>query len=251
MEPMTPTSAGQHPGASGPAQEPAAAGLIWTRPPKEKRERPTREAIVAAATGLADSHGLDAVSIRRVAAALQTRPMDLYRHFARKDELIDLMVDEVIAGALLDEIPRDWRDALTAIARALRAVCLAHPWMVTAAGQQALLGPNVMRHAEQSLQATAALGLDPAKRHAIWRAVDSYTMGHANISLARDHGEGTTATDPGWRAEAEAYLQGLADSGSFPNLAALGAAGLLHNDYDELTFETGLNWLLTGIAADC
>jgi len=87
---MTPTSPGQDPGTSDPAQGPTPAGLIWTRPPKEKRERPAREAIVAAATDLADTHGLDAVSVRRVAAALQTRPMDLYRHFARKDELIDL-----------------------------------------------------------------------------------------------------------------------------------------------------------------
>jgi AcrR family transcriptional regulator len=247
---MAPTSPDRHPGTSGPAQEPAPAGLIWTRPPKEKRERPTREAIVAAATDLADTHGLDAVSIRRVAAALQTRPMDLYRYFARKDELIDLMVDEVIAGAVLDQLPHDWRDALTAIARALRAVCLAHPWMVTAAGRQALIGPNVMRHVEQSLEATAALGIDWAKRLAIWRAVDSYTMGHAHLSPGRDQGEGSTENDPGRRAAAEAYLQDLADSGNFPNLAGIGAAGLLHNEYDELTFETGLGWLLTGIAAE-
>jgi AcrR family transcriptional regulator len=190
------------------------------------------------------------VSVRRIAAALKTRPMDLYRYFTRKDELIDLMVDEVIAGAVLDELPPDWRDALAAIACALRAVCLAHPWVVTAAGRQALLGPNVMRHAEQSLEATAALGLDPAKRLAIWRAVDSYTMGHAQISPGRDQSDGHPAHDPGWRAAAEAYLQDLADSGNFPNLAAIGAAGLLHNDHDELTFETGLGWLLTGIAAD-
>ena len=247
---MTPTSPAQQPGTSDPAHGPAPAELIWTRPPKEKRERPTREAIVAAATGLADTHGLDAVSIRRVAAALQTRPMDLYGYFARKDELIDLMVDEAVAGAVLDELPHDWRDALAAIARALRAVCLAHPWVVTAAGRQALLGPNVMRHVEQTLAATAALGADWTKRLAIWRAVDSYTMGHAHISPGRDHGDGTTADDPGWRAAAETYLQGLADSGNFPNLAAFGAAGLLNAKYDELTFETGLNWLLTGIAAD-
>src|ERR1022692_2145570 len=160
------------------------------------------------------------------------------------------MVGEGLAGAVLDEIPREWRAAPTALARALRAVCLAHPWVVTAAGRQALIGPNVMRHAEQSLEATAALGLDRTKRLAIWRAVYSYTLGHAHISPGRDHSEGTTAHDPGWRAEAEAYLQGRAGSGNFPNIAAFGAAGLLHNDYDELTFETGLGWLLTGIAAD-
>jgi AcrR family transcriptional regulator len=247
---MAPTSPGQDPGTPDPAPGTGPAGLIWTRPPAEKRERPAREAIVAAATGLADTHGLDAVSVRRVAAALQTRPMDLYRYFARKDELIDLMVDEVIAGALLDEIPPGWRDALSAIACALRAVCLAHPWMVTAAGRQALLGPNVMRHVEQSLEATATLGLDQAKRLAIWRAVDSYTMGHAQISLARDQSAGGTAHDPGRAAAAGAYLQDLAGSGNFPNLAALGAVGLLHSNHDELTFETGLRWLLTGIVAD-
>jgi Tetracyclin repressor-like, C-terminal domain len=82
------------------------------------------------------------------------------------------------------------------------------------------------------------------------RAVDSYTMGHAQLSPGRDHSDGNTANDPGRRAAAEAYLQGLADSGNFPNLAALGAAGLLRNDHDELTFEAGLGWLLTGIAAD-
>jgi Tetracyclin repressor-like, C-terminal domain len=108
-----------------------------------------------------------------------------------------------------------------------------------------------MRHVEQSLEATAALGIDWAKRLAIWRAVDSYTMGHAHLSPGRDHSEGNTANDPGRRAAAEAYLQGLTDSGNFPNLAAFGAAGLLFNEHDELTFETGLNWLLTGIAADC
>src|SRR5258708_23728075 len=102
IDPMTPTSPGQHPGTSDPAPGPAPAGLIWTRPPKEKRERPTREAIVAAATDLADTRGLDAVSVRRVAAALQTRPMDLYRYFARKADLIDLMVHQALAGAVLD-----------------------------------------------------------------------------------------------------------------------------------------------------
>jgi hypothetical protein len=107
-----------------------------------------------------------------------------------------------------------------------------------------------MRHVEQSLEATAALGIDWTKRLAIWRAVDSYTMGHAHLRPGRDPDEGTSATDPGWRAAAEAYLQDLAGSGSFPNVAAFGAAGLLHSDYDELTFETGLGWLLAGIAAD-
>ena len=227
--------------------------VIWDRPERAAHGPApslSREEITAAAVKLADTQGIEAVSMRTLAVALGVGATSLYRYFDRKDELIDLMADQAVAAAVLDEIPQDWRDALAAIARALRAVCLAHPWVVTAAGRQALIGPNVIRHVEQSLQATAALGLDWTKRLAIWRAVDSYTMGHAHLSPGRDHSDGTTANDPGWRAAAEAYLQGLADSGNFPNLAAFGAAGLLHPKYDELTFETGLNWLLTGIAAD-
>jgi AcrR family transcriptional regulator len=85
--------------------------------PKEKRERPTREAIVAAATGLAGTRGLDAVSVRRVAAALQTRPMDLYRYFAMDERAMAAACRQVIKGlsevvALLDgNVPGDDRTA--------------------------------------------------------------------------------------------------------------------------------------------
>jgi hypothetical protein len=51
-------------------------------------------------------------------------------------------------------------------------------------------------------------------------------------------------------AVAHQAAQATCRLGNFPNLAALGTAGLLHNDHNELTFETGLNWLLTGIAAE-
>jgi AcrR family transcriptional regulator len=249
---VTSTPPSQDSGTPGPREGSASAGLIWTRPPKEKRERPTREAIVAAAIHLADTEGLDAVSIRRVAAALRTRPMDLYSYFARKEELMDLMVDEAFAGALVDGTPNDWRDALSVIAHSLRALCLAHPWIVTEAGRQAPIGPNVMRHIEQSLEATAALDIDPAKRLALVRAVDTYTMGHAGISLARHRPQkGGSANDPEWQEAAGAYLTGLVGSGDFPHLANFGVARLLQQgEYDEPTFEAGLNWLLSGIAAD-
>ena len=51
-------------------------------------------------------------------------------------------------------------------------------------------------HVEQSLEATAALGIDWTKRLAIWRAVDSYTMGHAHLSPGRDQSEGKSQTTP-------------------------------------------------------
>ena len=77
--------------------------LVWERP--EPPDRPalaplSRERIVRAAIGLADADGLEAVSLRKVAAALDVGPMRLYGYIASKDELFELMVDAVYAEIL-------------------------------------------------------------------------------------------------------------------------------------------------------
>jgi AcrR family transcriptional regulator len=225
--------------------------LVWERPTRERRERPTRDSVVAAAIELADTEGLDAVSIRRVAAALGARPMGLYSFFDRKDELIDLMIDHVLAETVLDRVPAGWRPGLSALARATRDVCMAHPWLVAATGMRAQIGPNAMRHFEQSLQAVADLAIDPAGKLAILRAADTYALGHVQVSQAAHEAWRRAGDGDRQRQEtATAYLSRLAASGEFPRLAELGTAALLADEDDQAAFETGLNWLLAGIAAD-
>ena len=102
------------------------------------------------------------MSIRRVAAALETRPMSLYSHIERKDDLIDLMIDRIAGDFLLETIPGNWRDALRAIARATRSAGLEHPWILDAVSRRTVLGPNAIRHLEQSLAAVAGLELETA-----------------------------------------------------------------------------------------
>ena len=227
----------------------APADLIWARPAKERRERPTREKIVTAAIELADSEGLDVVSIRRVAAALGTRPMSLYSFIDRKEDLLDLMVDEVLADAVLNEVPEDWRQALAAIAHALRAVCVAHPWTLAAAGSRLLLGPNVMRHIEQGLGATASLDTGWSQRLAMLRIVDTYALGYGQLGSGRRiQSLQARVADPARRTPIQSYLQALLDTGTFPNLAEVGAESFVRDADEGPTFETGLDWLLTGIA---
>src|ERR1700755_1415038 len=94
----------------------------------------SREAILAAAVEIADTEGLEAVSIRRLATKLSARPMSLYSHIERKGDLIDLMVDEVMGGSVLPgPVPSDdWRDDLRRIAQRTRENTRAHPWMIQA-----------------------------------------------------------------------------------------------------------------------
>src|SRR5215471_16159670 len=228
-------------------QRAAGPGLIWIRPAPEQPKRPTRDDIVAAAIDLADAEGLPAVSIRRVAAALRTRPMGLYSHIARKDDLIDLMLDRVLGELLLDQLPGDWRQALRAIAQHTRVTAHRHPWIIGALGQRPTIGPNGMRHREQSAAAVAGLDADLFRKGALLEAVDAYTIGHVTMELAEHQTQRRERLSGAqWRTATQAYLQRLLDSGDFPHLARQGPdAGLSPADHQRL-FDAGLDWLLAG-----
>jgi AcrR family transcriptional regulator len=238
-------AAGKQPHDAG--QRAPGPGLIWIRPAAEQPKRPTRDDIVAAAIDLADAEGLQAVSIRRVAAALRTRPMGLYSHIARKDDLLDLMLDQVLGEVLVDQLPGDWRQALRAIAQHTRATARRHPWIIGVLGQRPTIGPNGMRHREQSLAAVAGLDVDLFRKGALLEAVDAYTIGHVTMELAeRETQRRERLSGPQWRTAMQAYLQRLLDSGDLPHLAGPGLdAGPSPAD-QQRRFDAGLDWLLTG-----
>jgi AcrR family transcriptional regulator len=208
-------------------------------PPVERRPPLTRERIVAAAVELADTEGLAAVSLRRIAERLPARTMSLYAHIESKDRLLALMADAAAAGHLVPEpLPDDWREALRRIARRSRGALLAHPWVVDLAGRTPP-GPNGLRHVEQSLAALASLDAPPAVRAGVLAAVDDYTLGHVVRELV------DRRSSPDLRRPQVDALAG----GGFPRLAALAAAGEIAARDDDADFETGLGWLLDGIAA--
>jgi AcrR family transcriptional regulator len=86
------------------------------------------EAVVDAAVSLADDAGLDAVSVRRVAARLGVTPMALYRYVESKDELLDAMADRLYEGLTLPDPDAEWWHGLAELARSTRRVLLARPW---------------------------------------------------------------------------------------------------------------------------
>jgi TetR/AcrR family tetracycline transcriptional repressor len=88
----------------------------------------TTEGVVDAALQLVDEGGLDAVSIRRLAAALEVTPMAIYRHVRDKAHLLDLMADRLLGQlALAPADASTWQDALRGVAESLLAVVQAHP----------------------------------------------------------------------------------------------------------------------------
>jgi AcrR family transcriptional regulator len=224
----------------------------WNRPTESRPAGLSRGAIVAAAIEIADEEGLEAVSIRRIATKLETRPMSLYTHIETKEELVDLMIDEVIGETVLPgELPEDWREALRRIAQATRAAARAHPWTIGSALRRRLLGPNALRHIDQSLGAIAALDLPFERKRAVQLSIDTYTLGYVRWEvLAPNAGGGACAGEqlPS-QDQVDAYLREQVEGGEYPHLAAFAARELTLGVKPE-SFEAGLEWLLAGIAAE-
>src|ERR1700760_4064641 len=90
----------------------------------------SRQEIVEAAVKLADQEGIEAVSMRRLAERLGVGTMTPYTYVESKEELLDLMRDEVARAMLVPEpLPGDWREALRQIALRTRDALESNPWM--------------------------------------------------------------------------------------------------------------------------
>lgn len=214
---------------------------VWAREPGQRRPMLSRDAIVDAAIEIADSEDLEAVSIRRVAAKLGARTMSLYTYIDSKEDLLHLMANQVAGEFLIEgEMPADWREAISEIARRSRECLLRHPWLPALVHQNPAPGPNHLRHVEQSLAAVSSLTTDPASMVRIVAAVDHYMLGYVMHAPHLER-EGEPHTAP--EALQHPYFQKLLQSGDFQHLKTVLRAGA----HSEESFEAGLSWLLDGI----
>jgi AcrR family transcriptional regulator len=188
--------------------------------------------ITDAAMRIADAEGLDAVSIRRVAAELGARPMSLYSHIASKDALLASMTEEATREMLAQQpLPEDWREAVATIARRMYAAFVAHPWFTSIHIKHPAFGPNATKLAKQMARAVASLSLEPAEIWALQGTVNDYVIGHSFRAIAPV------------RAHADTISQ--SDVVEFPELDSLRDS--LRNRASEERFEFGLQVVLDGV----
>ncbi len=199
-----------------------------------KKQRLSPDLITEAAIRLADAEGLDAVSIRRVAAELDARAMSLYDHFASKRELLDSMNDEVVGEMLVSRpLPEAWREAVATTARTMYAAYARHPWAIFVAADRIGPGPNAVKVAKQMARALATL---PLEHDDVWQVqgiVNDYVIGYSFRTVGTVNPE-----------DMEAAIAPT-DVVEFPELAAL--PDNLRNRSSIERFELGLQTVLDGI----
>lgn len=183
---------------------------------------------------MADAEGLEAVSIRRVAAELDGRAMSLYDHFASKRELLASMTDEVVGEMLVSQpLPETWREAVAVSARTMYAAYASHPWAIFAAAERVGPGPNGVKLAKQMARALATLPLEHGDVWQVQGIVNDYVIGYSFRTVGTVNPE-----------DMEAAIA-ASDVVEFPELAAL--PDNLRNRSSIERFELGLQTVLDGI----
>ncbi|MFI7289212.1 TetR/AcrR family transcriptional regulator [Streptomyces anulatus] len=164
------------------------AGSVWSRPRSPQREQLTREQIVAAAIELLDAEGVEALSMRKLGTRLDAAATSLYRHVANKDELIELVVDDVHGEIQVRAAagPGQWRAAVARTAADLRAMTLRHPWIAPELGQVGLVhvGPNAMRMSAGLLAQFATAGFPADETDRALGTLMAYVVGIATSEAA-------------------------------------------------------------------
>lgn len=203
----------------------------------------TRERIVDAALAVLDEGGIDAVTLRTVAARLDVRAPALYWHVPNKQHLLDEMGTEIQrrVQAVLAEVPADtaWTEALRTYAGILRTEYLAHRDGARTFSGTRLTDPDVLRAQEPWLGRWTGAGLTLRDAMDAAELVTSYVVGFTIEEQERVQSE---ASDP------ERYSVAARDAAVGPGAPLVTESGHARGDADA-RFARHLDILLAGLAA--
>jgi AcrR family transcriptional regulator len=197
-----------------------------------RRGRPrklTMPAIVAAAIGLLDREGTDALTMRRLGAELGVEAMSLYRHVPSRGALLDAVADGLSAEIEPDGRAADWPDALRALAVEVRGVARRHPAAFSLVGVRVLGTPVVLAPVEATLASLRQGGFTPARAISAYRLVLAYARGYALSELA------------GFAVETQQQTR-------YPVVRSLSRR--LASEPSEVSFRAGLETILGGLRAE-
>jgi AcrR family transcriptional regulator len=217
----------------------------------EVRTPLSRERVLRAAVKIADEHGIQALTMRRLAEELGAEAMSLYYHVANKEDVLDGVVD-VIATEINDVVGRldlpskggDWKKAARQRILSAREVFLRHPWAPHVVATRANASPAVLRYLDGLLGLMRDGGFSYDLAHNALHALGSRSLGFTQELFVPAEGP----VDQ----EASAELAQMADQ--LPHLVGM-IAEISHDQPDttlgwcdaQAEFEFGLDLLLDGL----
>ncbi|MEO0492060.1 MAG: TetR/AcrR family transcriptional regulator C-terminal domain-containing protein [Actinomycetota bacterium] len=211
------------------------------RPKKERDGKPvlTRESIVATAFRMADEHGVEPLSMRKLAAEMGVGAMSIYHYVADRDALMDALADEVAAEIDLERPAGPWTDAARHLAISTHEALIRHPWSIPL-WTEAWPGPHRFAAMEALLDILANADLPHAVADLGFHALTNHIQGFARQRVA--YGQNPTDTP-----EAQARIEAVLADPRYPHIAQHARYHHEHHgQVDEFTYV--LDLILDGLA---
>jgi TetR/AcrR family tetracycline transcriptional repressor len=214
--------------------------------PRADAEPLTLDRILDAGMRIADTEGLEALSMRRLGTQLGAGATSLYWHVRNKDELLDLLVDRVI-GEMLEEIRSadGWRAEMTEAARTARRVLVRHRHLAPVFGTRPTLGPNALQAIELVVGQLRAAGFDDLSATLGANAVITWSSGYAVFEARDPLGPNATEEERAVYAKAMEETFSRLPPDRFPNTVAM--LPLMNRISADAQFESTLGWILDGL----
>jgi len=207
--------------------------------PKLDRDRVLAEAVV-----LADGIGIDALTIRRLAEALDSKPMTIYHYVPNKEAIIDGMVDLVFAEIDLPPKDCDWKAAIAQRSRSARSVLSLHPWAASLMESRTNPGPATLTHHNAVLGCFRAAGFSVVMTAHAYALVDAFVYGFALQEAS------LPATSGAEMDELANNISAQFEDGQYPHLVEMVVEHTMQPGYDFRTeFDFGLALVLDGLEA--
>jgi AcrR family transcriptional regulator len=207
------------------------------------RPRLNASRVIEEAVSLADEIGIDDLTIRRLATALDVKPMTIYHHVSNKEAIIDGMVDYVFDQVDLPQTDMGWRTAILLRSQSLRRVLAVHRWAPPLMEARTSPGPATLRHHDAVIGCFLGGGFSLEMTAHAYAVIDSYLYGYAlqEANLPATGGEEM--------AELAASMAEQMPMDAYPYLAEFTAEVVLQPGYDFADeFEFGLGLILDGLA---
>lgn len=204
----------------------------------------SRQRALTAAIMLADTEGIEALTMRRLAQALGVEAMSLYHHVANKNDILDGMVDLIFTEIELPPAEEpDWTTAMRLRARSLRTALLRHPWAISIMESRSSPGPATLRHHDAVIGCCRRAGFSVEMSAHAFSLLDSYVYGFVLQEINLPFNDGDDLGDVLDSMMPEHFAQ------DYPHFAELAGEYVLRPGYsyaDE--FEFGLGLILDGLA---
>jgi AcrR family transcriptional regulator len=152
--------------------------------PTEARTPLSRDRVLHAALELADGSGVEAVTMRRLGEELGYEAMSLYRHVANKSDLLDGMLDLVLAEWQLPDGGGEWAEAIRTSARSVHDALRRHRWAARLLMTGNHVRPMRLRYMECLLGRLREAGFDLDTTYHVYHLLDGYIFGFSLWEIA-------------------------------------------------------------------